>query len=403
MHLTRRDLLLTSLGSLAATRLGRAQTATEKPAVVLIFLDGGYNALFSAADAYVPRNLYGCTSSNVRDLGNGLVVDAGTLGTLADSVLQKMCTVGVLHGASGHDYALKYAWFDGTDSMPLKLADALGGTSPFRCVHFGPAPARGASHKPYNSVVMTGVPDLSAAITLASQSTFATGPRKDLMARALRASLGMSATTFERNPNMLRKTWEGTHTLLNVLEQPPPGVDWAEVSAAYGIPATDTSAVSFTSHLAGAELMVRAGSDVVCITSPGVGTENWDTHGDGTGQLARSMMTTGILPALRVFLERTLALQGRNVVTVLFGEFARTGGLGATDSEHANGISASVFGKRVRPGSTGRFSVGDRPDQAFYVLPPDTPDHDGFRAFIAAAAGAPAQPWGQNPHSSLLL
>lgn len=408
MHFTRRNFLKASAGTLAVSSLAprgvRAQAAAEKPAVVLIFFEGGYNAIWSAADAYVPGNFYGCTASNTRDLGNGLVVDAGALGSLPDALLGKMCTVGINHGASGHDFAREFAWYDGRHSMPLMMADALGGTSPFRCVHFGEAPNRNTPHPPYNGVVMTGVPDLTAALTLFTETAPAAGtPKKELMARALRGSLAMSSRTFERNPTMLQKTWDGTHTLLNALERPPPpGIDWIELSTAYGIDPTDTSAVSFTSQMAGAELMVRAGSDVVCVTTHKVDGENWDTHGDGIGEQSRIMMAQ-LLPTIRIFLERTLALSGRNVVTAMFGDFARIGGREGQDSGHAGGTSATVFGKYVKPGTTGRFSVGQNPNNAAYKLPPETPDHRGFRAFLTAAARANGQPWGPNPHTALLL
>lgn len=401
MHLSRRHLLAGS-AAFAASRLGHATPASEKPAIVLIYLDGGYNAFFSAADGYVPKGLYGCSAATVRDLGNGIVVDAGTMGTLPDPVLQKMATVGVAHGASGHDFALKYAWFDKGKSVPLMLADALGGDASFRCVHFGQAPARGAPHPAVNGVAMTAVPDLAAAIALTSSS--GTAARRDVMSRALRASLAYGGPRFQHSPGALRKTWEGTHTLIDTLERPPPGgVDWPSISAAYGIPVSDTSARTFTSHLAGAEVMLRAGADVVCVTSSNVrlGTENenWDTHGDGTGQLARRMMREGLLPSLKVFLERTLSMQNRNVVTLLWGDFARIGGDTPTASEHANGVSATVFGKYVRPGTTGRFDPGQ---QALYRLATGTPGYKGLWAYLLAAARAPEMPWGPNPHAALV-
>lgn len=400
MHLSRRDLLLASAGAASTWGLrAQAQAAAEKPAVVLIFLQGSYNALFSAADAYVPDNLFGCTASNVRDLGNGLVVDAATLGTLPDPVLQQMCTVGIKHGSSGHDFARRYAWFDGRQSFPVKLADALGGSAAFRCVHFGQAPGDGAPHPSLNGVVMTAVPDLSAAVTLSTPSAGAAAPRRDLMARALRSSLATGADRFAKSPGSLRTTWDGTHTLIGALEQPAPGgVDWLEISAAYGIPSTELAATTFTSQLAGAELMVRNGADVVAIPSSRVGGENWDTHGDGSGELSRAMMLEGILPALSVFLQRTLAMPGRNVVTVLWGEFARTGGVPGRESGHANGTSATVFGKYVLPGTTGRPTA----PMGRYVLPGATPNHQGFWSFLTAAAKAPSHPWGPNQHPTLL-
>lgn len=404
MKLSRRDMLLASATLLGTPRPARAEEPREKPAIVLIYLVGGYNAFFSAADGYVPKGLYQCSSSNVRDLGNGVVVDKATVGSLPDSVLGKMATVGVLHRASGHDFARRYAWYDGPASVPLKLADALGGSAAFRCVHFGSSP--GGVHTPYNGVPMTAVPDLTAALTLFSNQASATGPRRTLMARALRASLDLSRDRFARSPNALSHTWEGTHTLVNALEQPPPrDVDWPSISAAYGLPAADLSATSFASNLAGAEVMLKAGADVVVVTSEGVKLgaefENWDTHGDGTGAVARQMMTTGILPSLSVFLERSLAMAGRNVVTLLWGDFARIGGLRG-GSEHANGVSASVFGKYVRPGTTGQFTTGPVPSDEFYILPSATPDYRGLWSLLTALTRAPKTPWGSTPHAALV-
>lgn len=401
MHLTRRQLMWGGAGALAASSIARADAPVEKPTIVLVYLEGGYNAFFSAADGYVPRSLYGCAPGNVRDVGNGVVVDASTIGALPDPLLQKMATVGVAHRASGHDFAQRYAWFDQGKSVPLVLADALGGTAPFRCVHFGQAP-NNSPHPAVNGVAMTAVPDLSAAIALVSNQ--AVGAGRGQMARALEASLAYGATRYQHSPNALKKTWEGTHGLINALRQPPPpGIDWNEIAQAYGIAPTDTSAISFTSHLAGAELMIRAGADVVCVTSQrvklGAESHNWDTHGDGTGDVSREMMRTGILPSLKVFLERTLAMQGRNVVTLLWGDFARIGGHTPTSSEHGNGVSATVWGKHVRQGTTGRFDPGNN---AGYRLAMGTPGYAGLWSYLTAAARAPGTPWGANPHTALL-
>jgi hypothetical protein len=400
MPLSRRQLVL-GAGGLALAGRAQAQTA-ERPAIVLVYFDGGYNAFFSAADGYVSRGLYGCTTANVRALGNDVVVDASTIGALPDPLLQRMATVGVNHRASGHDFALQYAWFDRGRSVPLMLADALGGTAPFRCVHFGQAPARGAPHRAYNGVAMTAVPDLSAAIALVSNDV--QGPSRPQMAKALEASLAYGGTRYQHSPTSLRKEWEGTHSLIRALQQPvPPGIDWPEIATAYGINPMDTSALSFTAHLAGAELMLRAGADVVCVTSGhvkvGAETKSWDTHGDGTGELARTMMRTAILPSLTTFLQRTLAMQGRNVITLLWGDFARIGGNTPSASEHANGVSATVFGKSVRPGTTGRFEAGQN---ALYALPTGTPGYPGLWAYLTALAGVGTTPWGANPHTRLI-
>lgn len=58
--------------------------------------------LFScSADSFINR-AFGVTGDNVRDLGNGLVVDKGTIGTLPDFALKHMATIGNRHGTSDH-------------------------------------------------------------------------------------------------------------------------------------------------------------------------------------------------------------------------------------------------------------------------------------------------------------
>lgn len=399
MRFSRREMLWGGLGALAASR-SLAQSAAEKPAIVLVYLRGGYNAFFTAADGYLAKGLYGCTPETVRDVGNGVLVDRSTFGTLPDAVLQQMATVGVAHGFSGHDFAQKNAWFFDRKSVPLQLADALGGAAAFRCVHFGSLPGA-APHTPIGGATMTAVPDLSAALSLVSEQ--GTGPGRSQMARALEASLQYGATRYAHSPRALATTWEGTHTLINALRQPlPAGVDWAEIARAYGLDPSNLSALSFDSHLAGAELMLRAGADVVCIESHGVklGTtfENWDTHGDGTGEVAREMMRTAIIPPLGVFLSRTLGAAGRNVVTLVYGDFARIGGNTPTASEHGGGTSATVFGKYVRPGTTGRFETGQN---AGYRLPMGTPGYAGLWAYLTELARSPQRPWGANPHAAI--
>jgi hypothetical protein len=157
---------------------------------------------------------------------------------------------------------------------------------------------------------------------------------------------------------------------------------------------TATAAQSFASQLAGAELMIRAGANVVTIQSM-----NWDHHGDWTG--TRDRMKDEIIPALSTFLERTLTMDGFNVVTALTGEFARTGARRVgEESGHASGLSASVFGKYIARGTTGRpiiSSVGE------YKLPMGTPRTKEFWAFLAAAARCPSKPFGENAHPSLLV
>ncbi|MEW6433387.1 MAG: DUF1501 domain-containing protein [Myxococcota bacterium] len=242
---------------------------------------------------------------------------------------------------------------------------------------------------------MIGVPDLAMPIALSASGESGAGPKRGSMTAAFRRIATASQPVFEKNPASLRGTYEGMHTLIAALERPPPpGVVWDEVASAYGLSPTSTAAQSFSSQLAGAELMIRAGANVVTIVST-----SWDHHGDWA-TATRDRMAREIIPGLSTFLSRTLAMEGFNVVTALTGEFARTGAKQVgQESGHANGLSASVFGKYVRQGTTGRPTVSAASE---YRLPMGTPRTLEFWGFLAAAAKAPEQPFGANAHPTLL-
>src|SRR4051812_32142455 len=84
----------------------RADAATEKSALVCIYLPGGYNALFSSADSFVGTG-FGNVDGNQKVLGGdgNLVVDAPTIGTMPQLALQNMATIGNRHGSSDHGNA----------------------------------------------------------------------------------------------------------------------------------------------------------------------------------------------------------------------------------------------------------------------------------------------------------
>jgi hypothetical protein len=398
MKLSRRSVMQGGAALLGASLFGRearAQSATEKPAVVLVFMGGGYNAIFSGADAFVSSGLYGVTASNVTDAGGGVVVDKSTLGSLPPSVLSKLCTVGVAHGISAHD-AASLALFNGSQSYALQLADALGGTAAIRCALLGNQPP--GVHRPVNGVSLTRIPDVSGALAaVGASATNAELPRRDLTAKGLRAAQAMSRPSLARHPTSLRTMGEGFSVITSALEAPPQALDWMDISAAYGLNPNETAINNFRSQMAGAELMVRAGADVIVVSHPGgnpCSDGGFDTHGDSSGTCSRAMLQDLVMPGLRPFLIRTLGMADRNVVTVLCAEFARSGSHG----DHAGGLSASVFGKHVKQGTTGRPVIDA---YAQYTLPAGTPGVLGFWAFLAAAAKAPAQPFGANPHALL--
>src|SRR5688500_3697955 len=70
--------LMTGDGLLSRTAFG--QTAAEKPALLMIYLNGGYNALFGSADSFTLATAFSGTKTA---LAGGLVVDASTYGTLS--------------------------------------------------------------------------------------------------------------------------------------------------------------------------------------------------------------------------------------------------------------------------------------------------------------------------------
>ena len=398
MRLSRRSLLVAggALGGAVALPGERAEAGpAEKATVVLVFLNGGYNAIFSAADAFVAKGVYGCAPNNVVEIGGGVSVDRATLGSLPQAVLSQACTIGVAHGISAHD-AGQLALFTGTSSYPLQLANALGGTAAIRCALLGQQPP--GVHRAVNGVSLTRIPDVSGALAaVGASSNNPETPSRDLSAAGLRAAEAMSKPMLTRHPTALRSMGEGFSVITSALTQAPKALDWNEIAAAYGINPGNTAIAGFPSQMAGAELMVRAGADVVVVHHQGANPCSdgyFDTHGDTDGTCSRAMVGQLVMPGLKPFLERTLALPGRNVVTALCAEFARSGAHG----DHAGGLSASVFGKRIKQGTTGRPTIDD---YAQYSLPAGTPGIPGFWAFLAAAARAGPQPFGLNPHPLL--
>src|SRR5258708_40351187 len=89
-----------------------------------------------------------------------------------------------------------------------------------------------------------------------------------------------------------------------------------------------------------------------------------------------------ITPSLAILLDRVLALPGRNVVTLLVGEFSRT----VPASDHEPGGTATVVGKHARTGPPGpRRGDGSPP------LHPPPPE--GLWAYVSPALRHPPAPF----------
>ena len=97
-----------------------------KAAVVSIFFEGGFNALFSSADSFAGSGAFGVTSSNAKSVGGGLVVDASTIGALGDWALGHMAAIGNRHSSTDHLSAQRNNFSDGARSYALQLAAAIG-------------------------------------------------------------------------------------------------------------------------------------------------------------------------------------------------------------------------------------------------------------------------------------
>lgn len=394
MRLSRRTVFQAGLGAAGAlvARGGRAE-AGERSTVVIVNLTGGLHSLFGQADCFVSRNAFGCTGSNTRDVGNGVVVDAATFGTLEDSTLQRMCNVGVFHGISAHDLAQKHLLFDTRGrSYPLLLANAMSSDAPVACADLGTwLPGH---HDAIGSASVQKLTDAGGVLAaLGAQPPGEFVPARATALAGLRGAVRLSSPTLAANQRSLVSLTNGLTSVVRALAAPPAQIDWNEISQTYGFGAGTTLITGFASQFAAAELLIRAGTSVILINGRGpTCTLGWDTHSDLDGTCARDGMNQLLLPSLRTFLRRSLDLDGHNVVTALVGDFTRT-----LDTGHAGTLVANVWGKHVRQGTSGNFLITG----AYNTYAPRNGVRTGAQqlwALIAAAAGVTTSPFGANPH-----
>jgi hypothetical protein len=164
------------------------------------------------------------------------------------------------------------------------------------------------------------------------------------------------------------------------------------IRSAYGWSGATMGICDQASTFAAVEMLVHAGAGVIFAQPAFTGRPDrqFDTHEDEDGTAARAVMAP-ITPALATFLGRTLDLPGRNVVTLLVGEFSRT----VPASDHEPGGTATVIGRYVQPGTAG-------PQQADGSPPPDAPPPEALWAFVAAALRIEKAPFGKNPNGRLV-
>jgi hypothetical protein len=373
--------------------LGRAEAAGgEAPALFILNLVGGYNALFPSADSFT-GTAFGVTASNIKQIGTSAVfVDKSTLGTLSNTTLAKMASIGVNHGLSAHPTARSALLFDDAGkSRLIKMSSSLGGTAAVRCCVVGPDMPDGV-HQAAGDVSLQQIRDLSTTIAVLGGTTSATAPDRAPAAKGIAAAQAMSKTTLDNNPTSAKSLVEGYPAAAAQLEQDTVALDYANLAAAYGVTAgaggkLPTNVNNERMQIMGAELMFRAGANLVIAQSRG-----WDTHGDNNGSVVRNkFLQEGTIAALKTFTDRTLAMTDRNVVTVIMGDFSRS----LPGSNHQANLTATVIGKHVKLGTTGRVN-------ADVGLPNGSPGIQGFWAYLAAVLKTADQPFGTNPHNLVL-
>jgi uncharacterized protein (DUF1501 family) len=198
----------------------------------------------------------------------------------------------------------------------------------------------------------------------------------------------MSSAHMAANPESLSFARDAFDTNLDSLSKPPLALDVASVAQAYGT-REGAGLDSIPAKLAAAEIMVRAGTNVLSISDTG-----WDTHGDRGGDTVRRRMSAEVIPALKTFLTRMRTdpeLAAMNITVIIHGDFARS----LPSSDHAPALSALVIGPRVKVGTTGKVS-------ARVQLPENTGASREMWAYVAAVSQVAQNPFGTNPHALVL-
>ena len=283
----------TAPGTAPADRARPGHVSGAPPTLVVLWLNGGPAGLFNSARSFLAKGAFGVTGDNVRDLGNDLYVDAGSLGALPAIARAHMASINFQHGITRpHDHARAAVLESAGHSQLLRMAAAMPAGGAMRCA----------------IVNDLGLPKGISA-----------GPPAE------------SGASFE--------FVMGYDEVKHPLDQ---------IRAAYGVPAGDWIRDA-SGTFAAVEGLIHAGTSVIFAQPAYTGQPDrqFDTHRDETGARARDVMAP-ITPLLSTFLGRVMALP-RNVVTVLVGEWSRT----SPDSDHEPGGTATVIGTKVKTGTAG--------------------------------------------------
>lgn len=412
-NLSRRGLLkgaLAAAGAAAGARalgplVGEAHAAAEPSHFVHIFFNGGLNALFAGcADKFLTGNVFGVTSTNIKNVGNGVFTDAATFGTLPQFALDHWAAIGMKHNnalhttpqnlRSGGERAILT---NGSTCYLNELAFHMGGDSAFKAVYFGDRAPAYQNQPAFQGVPLQRVSDLKNALSAAGgDAPDPDAPERGAAAETLEAASEMSDRQIKTNPGRLSSLTDAYTSAVASLRKPlPPPVTFAEINTAYGL--NGASAVnSWASMLAGAEIMIRAaGTNVVNICD--FGLASWDFHQLSGGRsqngtfsrnkfLGQGGFGANRIAPIRTFLTRMLNAPDRNVVVCISGELVRL-----PNGDHGDGTVAMLFGKHVKRGLSFPVNTQSR-------FAANTPGPKAFWAAVAAALKVPGQPFGANPH-----
>jgi hypothetical protein len=365
--------------------IGDAQAASPPDTFVLIIhLVGGFNALFPSAGSFMGAGTFGVTAGNVRDLGNGQIVDRGLYDGLGAYAVGNTASVGFRHGSSSHGTARGLVQNTNNQSGGLVLADAMGGNGSLKAVSLGGDVLAETMKTPVNGTSWQSIRDMQTTINAIGGG--APNPRlpdRGITLGGVQGADDMSKDHIARHAKSLASLKNGFNSAIDTLKQPKRQFSFADLSTAYQLN-NNTAVRDFKSKMAAAELMAFAGTNVAYI-----GDGGWDTHGDRTGTTVRNKMNA-MVPFMKTFLDRMSAVPNSNPVIAIVGDFSRS----LPGSDHAPGLSAFVVSRNAKQGTTGATDANVR-------LPANTPTSAGFWSYLAAITKSGTSAFGANPHTAI--
>ncbi len=371
----------------AAGWIGEARAATDSAsAVVLLYLTGGFNELFVSPDGLVGK--FSIQPGGFTALANDVFIDNTWGNALSPYAKQHLAVIGCRHGTNGHEIAQRALWAHNEQNAGLVLADAIGGSAPIKAAVVGSGLNVNTIMSPYKDISFQRIDDMQATINaLGGGRSNPRLPDRAIALAGIGGAQAMSQAHFASSPKSLVSADQAYKVAIETLKTPTKPFSFTDLAEAYGLNATAVS--SFKAKFAAAELMVRAGTNVVAIFDNDV----WDSHEDPSGTGDRNRMTGHVLGPMNTFISRMIENNPtQNVVLCVMGDFGRDT---TPLTGHTIDLSAAVFGRFVKVGSTGRVVSNG------YQKNPG-PGVAQLWSYLASACKAPTNPFGANPHPLVL-